>query len=200
MSTATLEPKAPAAPRQTTKDLLALPDDGVERWLVNGTIEEVGLTIRNKHHTGVESEVVYYLQAWLKQHPAPRGKVYSGEVGVILRETPELTVGIDVVYLNAEQATANDAVGDDETTILIAPITLATEVLSPTDTIEGIHRKLDWYAECGVPLVWVLNPYQRTVTVYRPGSPPQLRNDQDELDGGAELPGFRVPVARLFGL
>lgn len=119
-------------------------------------------------------------------------------MGVILREDPELSVGIDVVYLNAQQTDRNDAVDEDETTILVAPITLAVEILSPSDTIENIQRKLDWFAECGLPVAWVLNPYQRTVAIHRPGVPPVTLNEQQELDGGAELPGFRVPVGRLF--
>jgi Uma2 family endonuclease len=195
MTTAVLE-QPPV--KVTTSDLLAMPDDGVERWLVNGVIQEVGMTMRNKHHTRAESKVSYHLEAWVQSQPAPRGSVYSGEVGVLLREEPELSVGIDVVYLNAEQAERNEGVGDDDTTILLAPITLAVEILSPSDTLENIHRKLDWYAECAVPVVWTINPYLRTVTVHRPGLPPDTFNETQELDGGAELPGFRVPVAGLF--
>lgn len=197
MSPATLEPVV-AKKLATTADLLAQPDDGVERWLVNGTVQEVGMTIRNKHHTRTESQVGHLLRTWLEGQPAPRGAVHSGEVGVVLRDDPELTVGVDVVYLNTEQAERNEAVDDDETTILLAPITLAVEVLSPSDTVENIHRELGWFATTGVPQVWVIDPHLRTVTVHRPAHPPVLHNDQQEIDGGVELPGFRVAVARLF--
>jgi Uma2 family endonuclease len=196
MTTATLVPVA--AKHATTADLLAMPDDGVERWLVNGVIEEVGMTMRNKHHTRTESQVGHRLRVWQETQPAPHGAVYSGEVGVVLRADPELSVGIDVVYLNAEQAERNEGVDDDETTILVAPITLAVEVLSPSDTLQNIHRKLGWFAECGVPVVWTIDPYLRTVTVHRPGVPPVTFNETQELEGGPELPGFRVPVASLF--
>jgi Uma2 family endonuclease len=197
MSSAVLDPVA-APLRATTADLLAQPDDGVERWLVDGKIKEVGMTIRNGHHTFVESEVVYHLQTWRKALPRPNGRVHSGEVGVTLREEPSLTVGVDVVYLNGEQAARNPPAADGETTILVGPITLAVEILSPSDTIENIHRKLRWFAACGVPVAWVLHPYQRTVAIHRPGVPPVTLNEQQELDGGAELPGFRVTVGRLF--
>jgi Uma2 family endonuclease len=47
--------------------------------------------------------------------------------------------------------------------------------------------------------VWVVNPADRTVRVYRPDVRPQLFNDEQELAGEPHLPGFRTPVARLFG-
>lgn len=76
--------------------------------------------------------------------------------------------------------------------------TLAVEILSPNDTIEEIHEKITVYQSAGVPLIWVLNPYDRTVTVYRPGTEPDAFNIHQELSGESHLPGFRVPVARLF--
>ncbi len=182
----------------TATDLLAMPDDGIDRWIVVGEVEVIGPAIRGKRHSRTTALTSFALSEWLESQQAPRGALHTGNVGVTLRTAPELSVGIDVVYLNAEQAERNDAVDDDETTLLIAPITLAVEVLSPSDTIENIHRKLDWFEECGVPLVWVLNPYQRTVAVYRPNVPPETFNELQDLDGGAELPGFRVPVASLF--
>jgi Uma2 family endonuclease len=175
MSSAVMEQVA-APPRTTTAELLARPDDGVERWLVDGVIEEVGMTMRYKRHTRTETRVARFLNVWSDSQPARRGSVHSGEVGVILREDPELSVSIDVVYLNSQQTDHNDAVDEDETTILVAPITLAVEILSPSDTIENIQRKLDWFAECGVQVAWVLNPYQRTVAIHRPGVPPVTLN------------------------
>jgi Uma2 family endonuclease len=44
-----------------------------------------------------------------------------------------------------------------------------------------------------------MDPHDRTVTIYRPDARPQLFNEDQELNGDPHLPGFRVPVARLFG-
>ena len=51
----------------------------------------------------------------------------------------------------------------------------------------------------GVPLIWVIDPHDRTVLIYRPGRRPQFVDDSQELIGEPQLPGFRVPVAQLFG-
>lgn len=187
--------------RKTTADLLAMPDDGVERWLIDGQIREVGTAgrnqvIGNKLHTRVKSRVSYHLERWLEGQPVPRGSVHAGEVGVRLREDPDTTVGIDVVYLDPGAAAAN--AGNDDSTILVGVPTLAVEILSPSTTHEAIRGKTRLYHAVGVPQVWIIDPDLRTVTIPRAGRPPVLLNEEDELDGGPELPGFRVPVAKLF--
>jgi len=197
MATATaLEPTQPADRLFTTADLLALPDDGVERWLIDGRIVEVGMTTRNKFHTRIESRVSHLLETWLEGQPEPRGSVHAGEAGVRLRKSPERTVGVDVVYLAPEVSAV--VMADEETTIIDAVPTLVVEILSPSDVKEATTRKLKQYRDAGVPMVWVIDPDFRTVTVHRPGARPVMVNDSEELDGGDALPGFRVPVARLF--
>jgi Uma2 family endonuclease len=47
--------------------------------------------------------------------------------------------------------------------------------------------------------VWAINPHRRTVTIYRPDEEPEMVNVRQELSGEPHLPGFRVPVAQLFG-
>ena len=50
----------------------------------------------------------------------------------------------------------------------------------------------------GAREVWELNPENTTLTRYRPGSPPAILRADDTLDGGNLLPGFTIPVWRLF--
>jgi Uma2 family endonuclease len=75
---------------------------------------------------------------------------------------------------------------------------LVVEILSPNDTQSEIDEKVDGYLAAGVALVWVIDPHDRTVLVYRPGTEPALATVRQELDGEPHLPGFRVAVARLF--
>lgn len=64
--------------------------------------------------------------------------------------------------------------------------------------MEDIKIKIDEYLAVGVPLVWVVDPYDRMIRVYRPGSRTKFLDDSQELDGEPQLPGFRVPVAKIF--
>jgi Uma2 family endonuclease len=179
----------------TTDELLALPDDGMERWLVDGELRERPMTRRNRFHTYVESRLSQMLWDWVDRQPEPRGQVHAGEAGVRLLRDPDTTYGVDVAYISAEVAARQT----DDVTIIDGVPTLVAEILSPTDTQEDIHEKINKYLQAGVPLVWIIDPADRTVRIYRPDAGPQLFNKAQELTGEPHLPGFRVAVARLFG-
>jgi Uma2 family endonuclease len=178
----------------TTEEMLALPENGVDRELINGELRERPMTKRNRWHSRVVSRVAHFLEDWRDQQAQCPGDSFSGEVGCILRRNPDLTVGIDVAFVAKETLAQQSG-----TTSLIegAPL-LAVEVLSPTDTHEDISEKVEWYLAAGTPLVWVMDPDFRTITVYRNDAPPQLFNHHQEVTAEPHLPGFKVPVAKLF--
>jgi Uma2 family endonuclease len=193
-------------PLLTTDDLLAMPDDGTERWLINGQLRERppspvngqmrerDMTVRNRFHSHLMARVTKFLDNWRDDQPHPRGQALCGEVGVRLRRDPDTTVGVDVVYVAADVLARQT----NETTLVDGVPVLAVEILSPNDVLEEIHEKIDAYLQAGVALVWIIDPYDRTVRIYRPGEEPVLVNVRQELTAEPHLPGFRVPVVRLF--
>lgn len=187
---------APIAPPKlmTAEEFLALPDDGVERWLIRGQLREKPMTVRNRWHSRTEARVAQLLGNWLDQQPEPRGEMYSGEAGFRLAGTADSVVGIDVAYVSAELAAHHP----DETTLIDGVPILAVKILSPSDTQEEIDEKLAIYNAASLPLVWLIHPRRRTVTVIRPDIEDELFNARRELSGEPHLPGFRVPVAALF--
>jgi Uma2 family endonuclease len=185
---------ATVANTMTTEELLALPDDGMERWLIAGELRERPMTVRNRFHNRTMICVGKFLDNWLDEQPQPRGQVLGGEAGVRLSRDPETMVGIDVVYISADVVVRQT----EETTLIDGIPTLAVEILSPNDTVEEIHEKITIYQTAGVPLIWIINPYDRTVMMYRPNREPVSFNAEQELSGEAHLPGFLVPVAHLF--
>jgi Uma2 family endonuclease len=185
----------------TTEELLALPDDGVERWLSRGRLreshvnpEDPEMTKRNRFHSVTEGRVTAVLAAWLRTQPEPRGEVVCGEAGFILRRNPDTTVGIDVAVISAAMADASP----EDTTMFDGHPLLAVEILSPYDMQEDWLDKVDDYLAFGTPLVWVIEPRRRTVTVYRPDAEPELFNRTHTLSADPVLPGFSCPVADLF--
>ena len=75
---------------------------------------------------------------------------------------------------------------------------LAVEVVSPTDRAEAGLDKVREYFEAGVQLVWVIYPKLRVVHVFESFTRIRVLTRADDLDGGALLPGFRLPLATLF--
>src|SRR5258707_5907421 len=178
------------SPLMTTEQLLAFPEDGIDRELIGGRLLEKPMTRRNRRHSRTESNVTRLLGQWLTTRPEPRGEVLSGEAGFRIRRDPDTTVGIDVAYITAETARANP----DDAFLIEGVPELAVEILSPSDTHEAISLKVQSYLDADVPLIWVVDPIFRTVTVYNIDAEPVLFNATQELDGGPRLPGFRVAV------
>jgi Uma2 family endonuclease len=87
---------------------------------------------------------------------------------------------------------------EDQPAVDVVP-NLAVEVNSPTNTLEEIHGKVHDYFFHGVQLVWVVLPCQRFVYVYESLEDVRGLSDKRELTGGVVLPGFRLPLAELFG-
>jgi Uma2 family endonuclease len=188
-----------ASPKlMTAEEFLALPDDGVERWLIRGELREkrdTDMTRRNKFHSITEARITGILSNWIHRQPQPRGEVVSGEAGFVIRESPtSISAGVDVAIISASQADTNSG----DTTMIDGPPLMIAEVLSPHDTVEEVTERVDEYLECGVKVVWVVNPNFRTVTVHRPKTHPLALDARDTLDGNRELPGFSSPVADFF--
>jgi Uma2 family endonuclease len=184
-----------ASPRRmTTEEMLALPDDGKDRWLINGELREKPMTIRNRFHSDAMVCVSSVLKNWRDQQSAPRGKVYCGEAGVRLHRNPDVTVGVDVVYVPPEVVT----VQTDATTLIDGIPSLVVEILSPSDTVEEINEKIAAYRTAGVPHIWVIDPYQRVLVVHRPNEVPVLFNPKQEITAEPQFPEFRTSVAKLF--
>lgn len=178
----------------TTDELLAMPDDGVERWLIEGQLREAPMSRRNMVHSSVMARASQALANWNDTQPEPRGKVLCGDSGVKLKGNPDTTVGIDVTYISAAVLAAQTGVSK----IIQGTPTVAVEILSPSDKQEEIQEKVRSYLKAGVPHVWVIHAEDQFVLVYQPGEKPQFFNTDQELTAEPHLPGFRVAVARLF--
>jgi Uma2 family endonuclease len=75
---------------------------------------------------------------------------------------------------------------------------LAIEVVSKTNTADHVQEKLHEYFRAGVRRVWVVYPRQREVYVYASPTEIEVLQLHQELDGRDLIPGFRLPLARLF--
>jgi Uma2 family endonuclease len=161
------------------------------RWfeLVRGEVIELPPPRR------IQSVVCSRAASLLGRYTEERGFGYvaGNDSGVILTRDPDTVRGPDVaVYEDANTfAELHPKYGE-------VPPRLAVEVLSPEDRLGKVMRKIMDYLHNGVPLVWLIDPETRNVTVHRPGKEPYVVEQNEELTGEDVLPGFRCRVADLF--
>lgn len=146
----------------------------------------------SEEHGGVEGNFYHELRSFVS--PRKLGKVRVGEVGIITRRDPDTVRGADVLFISDERYARR---GRGRRFLDVAP-DLVVEVLSPSESKATLAEKIAEYFEIGVRLVWVADPEERAVRAYR--SPQDVRIfGEDAVLGGEEvLPGFSVPVRRLF--
>ena len=77
---------------------------------------------------------------------------------------------------------------------------LAVEVLSEGNTPREMARKVSEYFDGDCRLVWLVDPRTRTVTVFTSAADEITLTEKQTLTGGDVLPGFRLPLRKLFGL
>ena len=82
--------------------------------------------------------------------------------------------------------------------IVLIPPDLHVEVVSPDRHKKKNREKLAHSTANGCRLGWLIDPYRKTVEVYRDGKAERLPDD-GVLEGEPVLPGLRLPVAEVFG-
>jgi Uma2 family endonuclease len=75
---------------------------------------------------------------------------------------------------------------------------LAVEVWSKSNTVKEMELKLDDYFTAGAKLAWIIHPNTETVDVYTSRHSCKTLTNADSLDGGKVLPGFSLPIKKLF--
>src|SRR5262249_53397576 len=120
---------APTTSLMTTEQMLALPENGMDRELIRGGLREKKMTRRNWRHSRCMAQITGHLLMWMMKQPEPRGRLICGEAGIRLRRNPDTTVGIDVAYISPDLAARTPK----SARLVEGPPVLAVEILSPSD-------------------------------------------------------------------
>jgi Uma2 family endonuclease len=185
MATAALARKKRA---WTDEELEALPKDGYKYELLDG---ELIMSPAHARH----GEICMRLGGLLLNFADRKGlgKIYDSSTG--FRLAPDILLSPDVSFVS--KATLKKILIAPDKFLLGAP-DLAVEVLSPSDRLQQVHRKLDRYFEHGVRLVWWVDWAKEQVHIYTPDSVNALTRPNDVLSGGDVLPGFKCRLSRIF--
>ena len=192
-STETLETPEIVTPEKkvwTDAAFMALPDNGCHYEVVNGELIDMGNSGAKHGYIAVILSSALFAVVMAQK----LGALFDSSTAFKMKNGNKRSPDISFFAKDRLQKLEDLPVG-----FLDGSPDLAIEILSPTNTIEEIDDKLVEYFENGARLVWVINPSQHHVLVYRSAQEPdRLLKSADSLDGEDVVPGFTFPVADLF--
>src|SRR5258708_3175469 len=71
------------------------------------------------------------------------------------------------------------------------------EMRSPQDKIRVLREKMAGYIDNGVQLAWLIDPIEKTVTIYRPGRDPEVLVNPASVAGEGPVEGFVLSLDRI---
>jgi Uma2 family endonuclease len=165
------------------------PPDGSRQELVRGVV--VTMPPPGYRHGKVQLRIGSKLQTFLDAHPIGSATVESG---VRTEDDPDTVRGPDVSFWSFQRLPADqNPEGYPQ-----EPADLCVEVMSPHDKRPALLAKVREYLFNGVRLVWVVDPEDRTVTVFRQPDEGRVLLENATLTGEDVLPEFSCKVADFF--
>lgn len=177
-----------ATHRITIEEFETSPREGT--WeLIDGELVEV--TPSANRSAWIAGEIFGHIRDHVRANDL--GWAFGDGAGFILFNDRATVCSPDAAFVRRERL--------PQLTDRFAPVPpdLAVEVLSPSDRMADALSKVAMYLQAGVQLVWLVDPLDLSVTVFRPDASPKTLGENDTLDGGDVLPGFTLPVADIFG-
>jgi Uma2 family endonuclease len=172
----------------TADELLAMGDIG-RCELIYG--ELIMMSPAGAEHGVVASRFARYLTEFVEQHDL--GAVFAAETGFKIEMDPDLVRAPDASFVRKARLTTPLPRG-----FFPGVPDLAVEVNSPEDTKRRIAEKINTWLVHGTEIVWEADPRSMTVVVHRIAHEPLRLNKTNTLDGGDVLPGFSLPLAKVF--
>jgi len=159
------------------------------RWeLIDG--EPIAVTPSSGRSSRIGGRVYSRLADFVE--PTEIGWAFPADAGFILFGDRAIVRSPDAAFVRRDRLPEEPA-----GFVPIAP-DIAVEVLSPSDRQPEAIAKVAMYLQAGVRLVWLVDPYKPTVTVFQPDASVIVLGESDILDGGEVLPGFSVAVVDIF--
>ncbi len=147
-----------------------------DRDYVDGVVEERNLGERD--HSWIQGNLIAFFRGLFRQTGITAMPEWRFQVSPTRFRVP------DVVVVS----------GRPEEQILTRLPLLCIEILSPEDTVSRTNTKVQDYLRFGVPVVWVVDPRERTIWIYRPNTAVQEARDPVRLEGT----DIEVPFSEIF--
>lgn len=159
--------------------------------LVEGEI--VTMPLPNNQHSEIMAELHLAISLFVRQNNL--GRTLVGDAGFVLGRNPygrDTVRGVDIAFISTERAPEplppNFMEGAPD---------LAIEIMSPSNTMGDIRRKINQLLEAGCRQIWIVHPDLREVDVHT-SEGAKVHREGDKLFADDILPGFKIDVADIF--
>jgi Uma2 family endonuclease len=178
----------PNAPPLTVAEYKDLPETGPRYQLIEGDLYRA--PVPNRFHQDISRNLGVKLANYLVSHPI--GVLYGAPFDVYLTETDVFQPDL-LIVLNENRGILTEAGAEG------AP-DLVVEILSPkTRQLDLVHKKRA-YARMGIKELWIIDPDQEEVAIYRFDQHPA--DSVEQLSQGEVssplLPGFKIALPEVF--
>jgi Uma2 family endonuclease len=174
----------------TAEDLWQLPPDGNFHELVRGKLR--AMPPAGFEHGAIGTKLFRALDRIVEGKNL--GLLVAGDTGFLIAQHPDSVRAPDIGFVCRDRIQKTGI----PTQYWPGPPDLAVEIISPSDTVYGISEKVEEWLEAGAGMVWVVNPRERTISVYRTGVPTLILTGNETLNGEPVIPGFAFKVKDLF--
>ena len=173
----------------TAGDLERLSAEGHRYELIHGRLRQ--MPPAGGEHGSLTKRLDNPLTSFIYEHDL--GECFTAETGFTVSRDPDTVLAPDWAFIHHDRVPHPLPRGFAE---VVPDIVLETR--SPGDTRSEVAEKVALWLTAGVRVVLELDPGRRRLAVHRPGTEPQVLGEADTLTLGDVLPGFSVPLARLF--
>jgi len=165
--------------------------DGQKVELVRGIVEDVEMP-----KTGLHGKVCLRLGTAILNYADERdcGHVMSNDTWIRTTRDPDSVRGPDLFFISYAQQPKGSVTEE----MITGTPELVVEVSSPSDVKSKSLAKILEYFDAGVKVVIQVEPSTKSVVVYRPDATATTFAVGQSLEIPDVLPGFAVPVAKLF--
>ncbi|MBK8980002.1 MAG: Uma2 family endonuclease [Planctomycetes bacterium] len=175
----------------TADELFAMSGSGAGFELVRGELRPV--SPGGGTHGRIAAAIARELGVGVAERTL--GSVFVAETGFRIGTDPDTVRAADVAFVANPRGTE----WRDETRFLPGAPDLAVEVISPNDRYSDVQEKVAQWLAAGTRLVLVVDPRRREVVSHRGPREVRVLSGDDAIDGGDVVPGWRLPLAIVFG-
>jgi|KBSSwiStaDraftv2_1062776.scaffolds.fasta_scaffold50139_6 Uma2 family endonuclease len=176
----------------TYDDLVAMPDDGLRRELIDG---ELYVTPSPNHrHQSIVLNLAFHIKAHLREHRI--GRVFVAPLDVLFSQVD--VVEPDVLFVRRQRE--SEVLAEN---YLVGAPDLVVEVGSPSTRRTDERAKQRLYERFAVAEYWIVDPDLDAIKVFRLVESRYERVAELSLEAGDVLttpllPGLELPLAEIF--